>query len=61
MTGEDAGDAPRPRGVFEGFESGSIKTDETEIFVRYAGRGPAILFLHGFPQTHIMWREHRPS
>jgi haloacetate dehalogenase len=53
--------AAREDGVFDGFESASIKTDETEIFVRYAGRGPAILFLHGFPQTHLMWRHVAPA
>lgn len=47
--------------VFDRFESASISTDETEIFVRYAGRGPAILFLHGFPQTHVMWRDVAPA
>jgi pimeloyl-ACP methyl ester carboxylesterase len=47
--------------IFSEFESALIKTDETEIFVRNAGRGPAILFLHGFPQTHIMWRRIAPA
>jgi haloacetate dehalogenase len=47
--------------VFEQFTAASITLDETEIFVRYAGRGPAILFLHGFPQTHVMWRHVAPS
>jgi haloacetate dehalogenase len=47
--------------VFDGFESALVKIDETEIFVRYAGRGPAILFLHGFPQTHMMWRHIAPT
>jgi haloacetate dehalogenase len=50
-----------PGREWAGFESASIKTDETEIFFRYAGRGPAILFLHGFPQTHIMWRDVAPA
>ena len=47
--------------VFEQFTSASIKVEETEIFVRYAGRGPAILLLHGFPQTHVMWRNVAPA
>ena len=33
-----------------------IATDETRIFVRSAGSGPPLLLLHGFPETHLMWR-----
>src|SRR4029450_13075261 len=29
--------------------------------VARSGRGPAILFLHGFPQTHVMWRDVAPA
>ena len=31
------------------------------IHVRVEGRGPAVLLLHGFPQTHLMWREIAPA
>ncbi len=27
-----------------------------ELNVAVAGRGPAVVLLHGFPQTHLMWR-----
>jgi len=47
--------------MFEGFSSATIDVDETEIFVRHAGRGPAILLLHGFPETHVMWRAVAPA
>jgi pimeloyl-ACP methyl ester carboxylesterase len=47
--------------VFDRFTSASIEVEETEIFVRYAGRGPAILLLHGLPQTHVMWRHVAPA
>jgi haloacetate dehalogenase len=47
--------------MFDGFSSASIAVDETEIFVRHAGRGPALLLLHGFPQTHVMWRAVAPA
>jgi haloacetate dehalogenase len=33
-----------------------IDTSETRIFVDVAGSGPPILLLHGFPETHLMWR-----
>src|SRR5918911_4174596 len=37
-----------------------IQTGETSIFVRSSGSGPPILLLHGFPQTHLMWRSVAP-
>jgi haloacetate dehalogenase len=37
-------------------ESAEVDTGETRIFVRRSGAGPPILLLHGFPQTHLMWR-----
>jgi haloacetate dehalogenase len=33
-----------------------IETSETSLFVRTSGSGPPILLLHGFPETHLMWR-----
>src|SRR5438309_11011544 len=38
------------------FTAVHIETGDTSIFVRSSGSGPAILLLHGFPQTHLMWR-----
>ena len=46
--------------MFEGFEAAEVPTGETSIFVRSGGAGPAILLLHGFPQTHLMWRDIAP-
>ena len=45
----------------EGFESIEIDTGEARIFVRRAGSGPPLLLLHGFPQTHLMWRGVAPA
>jgi haloacetate dehalogenase len=42
--------------MFDGFESADISTGETHIFVRHGGSGPPVLLLHGFPETHLMWR-----
>jgi haloacetate dehalogenase len=47
--------------MFEGFESAEVETGETRIFVRRAGSGPPVLLLHGFPQTHAMWRDVAPA
>jgi haloacetate dehalogenase len=42
------------------FESAEIDTGETSIFARWSGTGPPILLLHGFPETHLMWRRVAP-
>jgi haloacetate dehalogenase len=42
--------------MFDGFATAEVETGETSIFVRWSGSGPPILLLHGFPQTHLMWR-----
>src|SRR6266550_1010486 len=41
--------------MFDDFTASEIDTGETTIRVRCGGGGPAILLLHGFPQTHLMW------
>jgi haloacetate dehalogenase len=40
----------------DSFESSVIKVSGNTIFVRRYGRGPAILMVHGFPRTSLMWR-----
>jgi haloacetate dehalogenase len=42
------------------FNTKTIQTREAEIFVRWAGSGPPVLLLHGFPETHLMWRHVAP-
>ena len=42
------------------FKTAEIDSGETKIFTRYAGSGPPLLLLHGFPQTHLMWRDIAP-
>jgi haloacetate dehalogenase len=46
--------------MMDDFETAEIETGETSIFVRWSGAGPPILLLHGFPQTHLMWRSVAP-
>src|SRR6185295_9005274 len=41
--------------AMDGFTA-AIETGEASIFVRTHGSGPPVLLLHGFPQTHLMWR-----
>ncbi len=43
---------------FDGFETRRFELPDASIFARVGGRrdGPALLLLHGFPQTHVLWR-----
>ena len=47
--------------MFEGFESGLLQLDRLDVFYRLKGCGPAVLLLHGFPQTHAMWANIAPK
>jgi haloacetate dehalogenase len=37
-----------------------INTGETSIYLQKSGKGPALLLLHGFPETHLMWKDIGP-
>jgi haloacetate dehalogenase len=41
--------------LFPGFQSHWIDTKAGRIFARSSGEGEAIVLLHGFPQSHVMW------
>lgn len=47
--------------MFAGFVTRRIKTAGAEIFLRIAGRGPAVLLIHGYPQTHAAWDRVAPG
>jgi haloacetate dehalogenase len=42
---------------FPGFQVRDIETSATTIRVVVGGSGPPVLLLHGYPQTHIIWRK----
>jgi pimeloyl-ACP methyl ester carboxylesterase len=47
--------------TIEGFSYQTIPGSQgVPIHVAVAGSGPAVVLLHGFPQTHYMWREVAP-
>lgn len=46
--------------MMDDFEAAEVETCGTRIFVRWSGSGSPILLLHGFPQTHVMWRNVAP-
>jgi haloacetate dehalogenase len=43
------------------FETSEIKTNDNTIFIRRYGQGPAVLMVHGFPRTSLMWRHVAPQ
>lgn len=46
---------------FPGFTQQRIDTGEVSINCVTGGSGPALLLLHGFPQTHVMWHNQAPE
>jgi haloacetate dehalogenase len=46
--------------LFPGFASEWINTSRGRIFARVGGKGPPLLLLHGFPQSHVMWHRVAP-
>jgi haloacetate dehalogenase len=38
------------------FEASRVEVSGNTIFIRRYGQGPAILMVHGFPRTSLMWR-----
>lgn len=47
--------------MFEGFERKRIDAGGIEINLMLGGSGPPLLLLHGYPQTHVMWRKVAPA
>lgn len=45
---------------FPGFESSRLNVEGVSFHVKVGGKGPALLLLHGFPQTHLCWRHLAP-
>ncbi|MEX3015812.1 alpha/beta fold hydrolase [Gymnodinialimonas hymeniacidonis] len=45
----------------EGFALRRVAVPGVELCVAVAGEGPAVLLLHGHPQTHVVWRKVAPA
>ena len=43
------------------FETSQVEVSGNTILVRRYGKGPAILLVHGFPRTSLMWRSLAPK
>jgi len=46
--------------MFENFDLKSIEVNGVNINYRIGGKGYPLLLLHGYPQSHILWREMAP-
>ena len=46
--------------VFAGFAARKISTSRGALHARVGGGGPPLLLLHGYPQSHLMWRSVAP-
>ena len=46
--------------LFPGYAAEWINTKAGRIFARVGGKGPPLLLLHGFPETHVMWHAIAP-
>ncbi|HET9715477.1 MAG TPA: alpha/beta hydrolase [Pseudolabrys sp.] len=47
--------------LFPRFESHWIETSIGKVFARTGGNGPALLLLHGYTQTNVMWHRIAPA
>ncbi|MFJ9992015.1 alpha/beta fold hydrolase [Pseudomonas putida] len=43
--------------MFQGFNKAFQHVEGIEIAYRIGGKGPALLLLHGHPQTHVIWHK----
>ncbi len=47
--------------MFERFDTRDVAVNGTVIRCRVGGSGPALLLLHGHPQSHVMWHRVAPT
>jgi haloacetate dehalogenase len=46
--------------LYPGYASEWISTRLGRLFARVGGKGPPLMLLHGYPQTHVMWHKVAP-
>jgi haloacetate dehalogenase len=47
--------------LLDGFSNEDVYANGIRLHVTYAGEGPPVLLLHGYPQTHVMWHRIAPA
>jgi len=51
---------PAAAPLFPGFQRAVLQTSATTINLVHGGKGRPVLFLHGWPQTHVTWHKIAP-
>src|SRR5437899_1954273 len=46
--------------ILDGFQYARIASIGADLNVAWAGKGPPLLLLHGYPQTHLAWHRVAP-
>ena len=46
--------------MLDGFAEQRVPVGEAELYLRTGGKGPPLLLLHGYPQTHEAWHRVAP-
>jgi pimeloyl-ACP methyl ester carboxylesterase len=44
-----------------GFATRTVRANGVDIYVATSGQGPALLLLHGYPQSNLIWRDVAPA
>jgi haloacetate dehalogenase len=47
--------------LLSGFSRRDVEVNGTRLRLSHGGAGPPVLLLHGYPQTHVMWRRVAPA
>lgn len=47
--------------LLSGFSSRDVEANGIRLHMSHGGAGPPVLLLHGYPQTHVMWRRVAPA
>jgi len=47
--------------LFKSFKNRKIRTSGATINLVHGGKGPPVLLLHGYPETHAMWHKVAPA
>jgi len=47
--------------LFPGFKPRRVRTSGATINLVHGGKGPPVLLLHGYPETHAMWHKVAPD